>query len=209
MSHSALAAASSLIVPWLALTLLLQYVAGRAGLMRRGAALAALSGAAALAVCAAPVGGHSVGGWVRGVSANFSIPLMAILAATAWEHTAGRPLMRDAEWTSFWAFGLLAGATLYPFALGVGPVDPYEWGWQFSPLFPVVSLAAAWLIWFRRPLGWLLLLASAACRLRMLESGNYWDYLVDPVYFVTCCVALSARLWSRAGVGRRPSRATL
>ncbi len=38
-------------------------------------------------------------------------------------------------------FGALGGLALYPFALGVGSIDPYEWGWRFSPLFVVIASA--------------------------------------------------------------------
>ena len=82
-------------------------------------------------------------------------------------------------------------------ALGLGSVDPYEWGWQFSPLFVVMGVLTAWLLWRGYRFGLVLLIAGAAFHLRLLESTNYWDYLLDPVYFVVSIIATSRRLTSR------------
>ena len=64
----------------------------------------------------------------------------------------------------------------------------------------------AWLIWKRNRFGLLLLLAVTAFHLGLLESTNYWDYLLDPVYSAACLVALSRRLVS-AGERRLPQEA--
>jgi hypothetical protein len=91
-------------------------------------------------------------------------------------------------------FGAFAGLMLYPAALGVGSIDPYEWGWYRSPLFVMVGLLTGWLIWTRNRFGLLLLAAVAAFHLRLGESSNYWDYLVDPVYWFASLVALGRRV---------------
>ena len=43
----------------------------------------------------------------------------------------------------------------------------------------------------------LLLLAAAAFHLRVLESSNYWDYLLDPIYCLVSLAALGRRLIGR------------
>jgi hypothetical protein len=88
----------------------------------------------------------------------------------------------------------LAALGLYPMALGIGSFDPYRLGYG-NP-------------WF---LGGLLLLALAACFLRLpvvalaialavfawgvgwYESTNLWDYLLDPVLAIYALSALGMR----------------
>jgi hypothetical protein len=101
-------------------------------------------------------------------------------------------LFSAGDWTAGWAFGAVAGLALYPLALGWGRFDPYEWGWSFSPLFVVSAALSVILLWKQNRFGLLLLLAILAYSLRLLESANYWDYLLDPVY---CVVSMVAILW--------------
>ena len=44
----------------------------------------------------------------------------------------------------------------------------------------------------------MLLLAILAYNLRLLESANYWDYFLDPVYCVISIVAIAWGLLPRA-----------
>jgi len=198
---------SSTIAPWLALTLLLLRVLRLSRLNLSGGARLVAPGAVALAACVVPLGGFSLAEWVRGVNGNFSILLMVMLALACWEGAFSRRVLSQSDQDSVWIFGLVVGASLYPFALGIGAVDPYEWGWRFSILFVVVGIATGWLTWKNRPLGWMLLLAAIAFRLHVLESENYWDYLVDPIFVAASLVALTARLLLKSRQGRRPSTA--
>jgi hypothetical protein len=202
MIHPFAVTVSSLVAPSLILTLVLQQAARRTGLRRRGVVALAVPGATALAIGLLPMGGLSVGEWVRGVNANVSIPFAGLLSIVCWEQAFGRRVLSAADRASVWMVGAIGGAVLYPFALGVGAADPYEWGWRFSPLFVMSGLLTGWLIWTRRALGWLLLLASAAFGLQLLESTNYWDYLLDPIYVVTSVCALTGHLVTRLRAAR-------
>jgi len=90
---------------------------------------------------------------------------------------------------------------LYPLALGWGKFDPYGWGWYFSPLFLAGATLTGLLVWRNNRFGLLLLLSILAFHLRLLESTNYWDYLLDPVYCLVSVFALGRRLIARF---RRP-----
>ena len=46
-----------------------------------------------------------------------------------------------------------------------------------------------------------LLLAIAAYHLRLQESANYWDYLLDPVYCLVSIIALAWQMLARARQG--------
>ena len=141
-----------------------------------------------------PIQGIPIAEWVRGVSANFSVPFTGLLGLAVWEGEFRRKLFSKTDWTTAWAFGVVAGLGLYPLALGLGSFDPYEWGWSFSPLFVISAVLTALLLWKQSRFGLLLLLAIAAYHLRLLESANYWDYLLDPVYCLASIVALGWQL---------------
>lgn len=86
---------------------------------------------------------------------------------------------------------LLAGAALYPLALGAMQLDPYQWGFG-APGFLAALLAIAVIgKLFRLPL------VAAAIALAVLawvggwsESTNLWDYLLDPLL----CIYVLGRL---------------
>jgi hypothetical protein len=204
MTHETGAALFAAAVPWLALMLCLHHIARRRGSRLTGRALMCISSAAALALLMLPVGGIVVARWVASLGANFSVPLTGLLAAAVWERASGTPILSSAEWRTAWLFGALGGLALYPFALGVGSIDPYEWGWRFSPLFVVILALTVWQICRKNRFGFLLLLAAAAFHLRLLESTNYWDYLLDPVFCVVSLVVLGRQSIARLRGERQP-----
>ena len=89
-----------------------------------------------------------------------------------------------------WIFGVVTGVVLYPLALGIGAVDPFAHGWHFGPLFVVIGGVALLLQWQRSRFGVLLLLAFFAWLASIVESGNLWDCLTDPVFFFVSIGAL-------------------
>jgi hypothetical protein len=183
----------SALCPWLLLMWCLQRAARVCGLHMRGWRLLVLSGASALGVLAVPIEGLEIARWVAGINANFSIPLTGLLAAAVWEDAFARPLFAPWEWTTAWCVGAIGGLLLYPMALGVGTIDPYAWGWRFSPLFIASSALTAWLIRKQNRFGIVMLLAIIAFHLGLLESSNYWDFLLDPVYCLTSFGVLGRR----------------
>ena len=147
MSHSTLIGWFAAVCPWLALVWGFQAVAGRCGLERRGWARLSLLSLAAIGFLVVPVQGIPIAGWVRGINANFSIPLTGLLAVAVWEEEFRVKLLSGRDWTAAWAFGALAGLGLYPLALGWGSFDPYEWGWSFGALFVASAGLTGVLLW--------------------------------------------------------------
>jgi len=131
-----------------------------------------------------PIEGLSVARRLAGFAPGFSLPFVALIVHASLNRLGGPELLRPTELTAFWRWGALVGLILYPAALGWGRVDPYTAGWHFSALFVGVGLSTAILMGRGHRLGWVLLIAIAAWHLRGLESTNYWDYLVDPLYFL-------------------------
>jgi hypothetical protein len=185
----------SFLVPAMGLALILAGVARLAGLHPRrlgwGAGLVFCS----FAIVATPVGGMPLARGLAGVVDHWSVPSAALLAAACLRRLFGIDLLQRKDRQAAWLFGALAGLLLYPLALGWGPLDPYSLGWHFGPLFVAIAVLASVLIWRRNRFGLVLVLAIAAWHLRAAESGNYWDCLIDPFYFLVSAGALGCWAW--------------
>ena len=163
----------------------------------------ALLGASLLLV-AVPLGsGLSVVRVIQGITPGFSIPLIAVLISETQRRLGVSAFLRESEAPWVWGFGVVGGLLLYPSALGGLPWDTYAMGWGGPVLFVSLGLLAAGLMAVGNRFGWVLLLAIVAWHLRLMESTNYWDYLVDPVYAilgVPLALRTGLRRWCRAAV---------
>jgi len=136
---------------------------------------------AALALPLWPLGTIDAAGFLYGYLGALSLPGLALLGALLLRRLGGTELLtaRERHW---WRAALLFGALLlYPMALGLGPFDPYGLGFS-GPLLPSCLAALAILAWFTalRSGALVLLAALWAWQLRLGESANLWDYLLDP-----------------------------
>ena len=206
MSPAAVSWVFSAMGPWLVMLLCVQRLIGWWWPAFRGWPLLIIPSALALGALFISLDGIVLARWVASVSASFSVPFLGLLAIAAWERAFARPVLERRDRDAAWTFGAIAGLLLYPFALGVGSIDPYEWGWYRSPLFVVVGVLTGWLIWTRHRFGILLLAAVIALHLRLGESSNYWDYLIDPVYWFASLVVLARRVVAVRSVRLRPDR---
>lgn len=150
--------------------------------------------------------GIAIARWVTSINANFSIPFTGLLAVTVWERAFANKIFSARDWSASWTFGAVGGLALYPMALGLGKFDTYEWGWNFSPLFTGIAALTGLLVWKQNRFGILLVLAIVAYRLRLLESTNYWEYLLDPVYCLVSILVLSWRLGNCCRRRRQPTQ---
>ena len=147
----------------------------------------------AFGLVALPVGGLPLARWITTFCGSPSLPLIALLATALGRRALNLNLLRQAEVRTTANFGLVAGLVLYPLAMGLGPFDPYALGWDFSALHVVVGALTVWWLWRGNRFGLVLLGAIAACQLGLMESGNYWDYLVDPICFIVSLVMVGRR----------------
>jgi len=137
---------------------------------------------AALVVALVPLGALPAAGYLRGIVGDLSVTTVLLLV---------RGLLRPVlGWTAIDARSRLAlqilvaagGLVLYPLALGLGPFDPYPFGYA-SPWFLVVLLALVVAAGLRRLtlVTGCLALAVLAWAAGVYESRNLWDYLIDPL----------------------------
>lgn len=119
--------------------------------------------------------------YVRGVSSDLSLTLVALACLGLWQGLYGRVLVGNFEKTPLFAIVLVAGIFLYPTALGWSDWDAYRLGWgSYGMLLGLLALVVAF--WYRglRLLPMLVALAMLGWVAGVMESGNLWDYLIDP-----------------------------
>ncbi len=133
-----------------------------------------------------PFGGLSVIEFVRGVSGDLSITTLLLLLA----------LSKDGILTVTQKYRVLflvavSAILLYPFALGLGIIDLYRWGFGGMWFLAVVLLVAV-LAWVRQcpVVAAGIALAVLAWSVGWYESNNLWDYLLDPWLSIYAMAAL-------------------
>jgi hypothetical protein len=138
-----------------------------------------------------PIGALSAAEYVRGVTGDLSVTTLVLLLAAVFGPWISRPPGSRHPWLVVQLALVAAAVALYPMALGVGPFDPYRLGYGSPWLLGALGgcTLAAW--WARRPLlAFGLGAAVLAWAFRGYESGNLWDYLIDPFAALYAVVAL-------------------
>lgn len=170
--------------------------------------LRALATGAVFVVALIPFNGLPLAAYVRGATGDLSITTLvllwcALLGPLSNTHPgcASDPRHRLA----LLALIALAAVALYPMALGLGAFDPYRLGfgnWLFVAALLLVALAA----WLRKNhlVALCISLAALAWATGYYESGNLWDYLLDPfvsIYALSVLLtgAVKAMLRTRPG----------
>ena len=138
-----------------------------------------------------PVQGLPLGRWLAALNFQPSIPLFGLLANLVWKNSFQKELLSCKTRATACVFGGTIGMLLYPLSLGLGNFDPYSQGWSFSLLFPIAALTTILLLCQQNGFGFLLLLSVIAYDLQLLESNNFLDYLVDPLYWLLCLAGKS------------------
>ena len=166
-------------------------IGGSRSRRRAWAGVAAL--VAALAVTSLRAEGIPLGGFIRGIGGDLSITAMAMLAAALSTALTGRPALDGPARTALLASAAATGAVLYPMTLGLSRLDPYELGYRPRALLAAVAALVALWWWRRRGAAVVLAAAVGAFNLRLLESVNLWDYLLDPALVAVAWAVLALR----------------
>ncbi|MFP5213619.1 MAG: hypothetical protein ACLGPL_09590 [Acidobacteriota bacterium] len=150
-----------------------------------------------LVLISLPWGGIPLGRMLIGLNANFSIPLIALLCNHLWGRTFGTGFFDRKTILTAWIFGLGAGLILYPSALGLGRFDLYAPGFRPVALMALSGAGTIGLILAQNRFGLALMACMLAYELQLLESTNFWDYHLDPVYFIVSLAALLRETWRK------------
>jgi hypothetical protein len=129
--------------------------------------------------------------YVRGVTGDLSIVTMLLLWTALLLASKPAPLA--------FKFALVFVAIgFYPFALGLGMIDPYAWGYGSIPFFIAVlffALLCGLANWSKGV--WIIAIAILAWAAHWHESANLWDYLLDPFLAIWALVAIFGALFRK------------
>jgi hypothetical protein len=139
----------------------------------------------------APFGELPLAAYVRGMTGDLSITLLLLLGYAALGQACTQPKRGVSRRIGSLLVLVLAACALYPLALGAASYDSYRWGYGepwFLGVLLVIALAGVVL---RMPLVALSIsLAVLAWAVGWYESGNLWDYLIDPLLAIYGVFAL-------------------
>lgn len=80
---------------------------------------------------------------------------------------------------------------LYPATLGLSDLDPYRRGFSPRPLLFVIAMLTFGAFYLRNYLAVVMLTSATLAFIAGIKpSQNYWDYLIDPLLGLYCCLAL-------------------
>jgi hypothetical protein len=149
-----------------------------------------------------PFNGMPLAAYVRGMTGDLSITTLVLLWCALLKPWCGCVMAEPKHRFMLLALIALAAFALYPMALGAGAFDPYRLGYG-NPQFVVVLLLLALVAWFRKYslVALCIALAILAWAIGWYESGNLWDYLLDPlvaIYAMTAIISRGVKTWVKS-----------
>jgi hypothetical protein len=128
--------------------------------------------------------------YVRGFTGELSITAMLLLWTAYFSPKEIHVPLVMRLWIA------LVAIAFYPFALGIGMLDPYAWGYGSIALLAAVIATAliAWLAGSNR-IAIILALAVLAWAVGWHESSNLWDYILDPFLGLWAIGSLIRSAW--------------
>ncbi|MBU3626841.1 hypothetical protein ICN48_11440 [Polynucleobacter sp. JS-Safj-400b-B2] len=129
--------------------------------------------------------------YVRGVTGDLSIVLTLLLWISLLPTNKPAPI-------AFKLTVAIISLCFYPFALGVGMIDPYAWGYgSIAFLIAVLffALVCGLSNWSKGV--WIIAIAILAWAVHWHESANLWDYLLDPFLTIWAFIALIGMLYRK------------
>ena len=141
--------------------------------------------------------------YVRGWSSDLSTTLVALACLSLGHGLFGLPAVPGRERLALNTAIVAAAALLYPTALGWGDWDAYRAGWgSWGMLASLLILSLACWVGGFRLVPALVGIALLAWTAGWMESGNLWDYLIDPwlvVLALVRCVSAGVTRWRHRG----------
>lgn len=138
-----------------------------------------------------PVKGLVPVSYLRAYTGDLSITSCVLLMLALFETLSFQKFIHVRSKQSLAACVVATACVFYPMALGATYIDPYQWGYQPYYMLPAL-LSITLASWFsqRHLLSLCISLAVLAYALKLGESDNLWDYLIDPALTLVCAVKL-------------------
>jgi hypothetical protein len=148
-----------------------------------------------------PLGTLPAAGYLRGIVGDLSVTTVLLLLLSLLRPFLGRAAVDARSRFALQVLVAAGGLVLYPPAFGLGPFDPYRFGYA-NAWFLGGLLALAVAAGLRRLtlVTCCLALAVLAWAIPTYESRNLWDYLVDPLVAAWGLGALLLRAVRAQGV---------
>jgi hypothetical protein len=155
-----------------------------------------------------PFSGLPMAAYLRGATGDLSITTLVLIGwALLWPDFACGG--NDAgKRRGLLTLVTLVALPLYPLSLGLAAFDPYRLGYG-DPLFVAALLLAAFAawIWKEHLIASCISLAILAWTTGWYESGNLWDYLLDPwvtIYALSVMFLHGMKMLSKFGKADEP-----
>ncbi|UCG77368.1 MAG: hypothetical protein JSV21_07200 [Nitrospirota bacterium] len=146
---------------------------------------------ASMVISLVPVGGLSLSQLILSFNPVFSIGSISLLMAILAGRVTGRRLLEDKDLLLLSTWNICLALFLYLSYLNFIDIDLYYMGYGSAIPVTLTSLFTVVLIIFRSPVSWIFISCIAAYDLRLLPSGNFFDYIVDVPLFAASLVIVS------------------
>ena len=163
---------------------------------------------ALLAVSFIPLDGLTLAAYLRSHIDDLAVTTLVFMAWGCLRRMDVLPPAQQGQKTSVLILFAVMALALYPATLGMSDLDPYRFGFSPRPMLVFVALLTLGLFYLRNYLAVVMLAgATLAFVVGIKPSHNYWDYLVDPLLGLYCCLALLVLamgwIYGRLGTLRR------
>ena len=163
---------------------------------------------ALLAISYIPLDGLTLAAYLRSHIDDLAVTTLVFMAWGCLRRMDVLPPAQQGQKTSVLILFAVMALALYPATLGLSDLDPYRFGFSPRPMLVFVALLTLGLFYLRNYLAVVMLAgATLAFVVGIKPSHNYWDYLVDPLLGLYCCLALLVLamgwIYGRLGTLRR------
>jgi len=155
-----------------------------------------------------PFGELPLAAYLRGVTGDLSITTLVLIWCALIRPGFACGGNKTSNRRSLPTLVALVALLFYPLSLGLTAFDPYRLGYG-DPQLVAALLLAALAAWFRKQhlIAICISLAILAWTTGWYESGNLWDYLLDPwvaIYSLSVMVLQGMKMLSQFGKENEP-----
>ena len=155
-----------------------------------------------------PIGQTAVSGFALGHMGTLSASMLVLLGFQLFANVGTIEVHRTSVLRNMNIFWFATGMILYPAALGLFRTDMYSFGFHASMRWCVLGLSVVAMLCRLRILGLCLAFSVLANLLKLHESSNLWDYVIDPWLWIAAAVSLPATIF-RQILGMKPQQEIL